>query len=539
MKQLIYNTALYLRLSRDDELQGESGSISTQRQMLTQYCREQGLRIYDEYVDDGYSGTNFERPSFQRMLDDIEDGKVNCVIVKDLSRLGRNYVMTGQYTDIYFPSHNVRFIAIADGVDSNKGESEIAPFLNILNEMHARQTSKKVKAALHTKFVNGAHYGAYAPIGYIKDPDQKGHLIPDTEYMWIVEKIFGLAAHGNGGAKIRRLLEEAEVPTPSWINYQRYGTFAHIFKEQPESKRYQWTIAQVKKILSDEVYLGHSIHNRQAHISFKNKKKIRKPKEEWFKVENTHEPIISRELWDQAQAHINSRKRPQKNGETQIFAGLLKCADCGWTLRYLRTKPADCVNEKRIFSCTTYSQYGKKYCSIHYIKYETVYESVLQDLQYWCRYAHTDRDGMLKRILKSGDDHRAADISRAKKELVKAEKRLAELDDLFAKLYEDRAKNAVSERNYAMLSNRYQDEQIEIEAKIKALQDRITQTAKSKENAEMWIDLISKHTEITELTAPLLNELINKIVVHEATKDENGKRHQLLEIDYRFVGTID
>lgn len=169
MKQLIYNTALYLRLSRDDELQGESGSISTQRQMLTQYCREQGLRVYDEYVDDGFSGTNFERPGFQRMLDDIEDGKINCVIVNDLSRLGRNYVMTGQYTDIYFPSHNVRFIAIADGVDSNKGESEIAPFLNILNEMHARQTSKKVKAALHTKFVNGAHYGAYAPLGYIKD----------------------------------------------------------------------------------------------------------------------------------------------------------------------------------------------------------------------------------------------------------------------------------------------------------------------------------------------------------------------------------
>lgn len=203
MKQLIYNTALYLRLSRDDELHGESGSISTQRQMLTQFCREQGLRIYDEYVDDGYSGTNFERPSFQRMLDDIEDGKINCVIVKDLSRLGRNYVMTGQYTDIYFPSHNVRFIAIADGVDSNKGESEIAPFLNILNEMQARQTSKKVKAALHTKFVNGAHYGAYAPLGYIKDPEQKGHLLPDTEYKWIVEKMFELAAHGNGGAKMR------------------------------------------------------------------------------------------------------------------------------------------------------------------------------------------------------------------------------------------------------------------------------------------------------------------------------------------------
>lgn len=539
MKQLIYNTALYLRLSRDDELQGESGSISTQRQMLTQYCREQGLRVYDEYVDDGYSGTNFERPGFQRMLDDIEDGKINCVIVKDLSRLGRNYVMTGQYTDIYFPSHNVRFIAIADGVDSNKGESEIAPFLNILNEMHARQTSKKVKAALHTKFVNGAHYGAYAPLGYIKDPEQKGHLLPDAEYGWIVTKMFELAAHGNGGAKIRGILEDDKVPTPSWINFQRYGTFAHIFKDQPENKRYQWTTAQVKKILSDEVYIGHSIHNRQTHISFKNKKKIRKSKEEWFKVENTHEPIISKELWDQAQAHINSRKRPQKNGETQIFAGLLKCADCGWGLRYLRTKLADCVNEKRIFTCTTYSEYGKEHCTIHYIKYDTLYSAVLKRLQYWMEQAQMDEAELLDRLLKTGDKQRQAEIARAKKDLAKAEKRLSELDDLFVKLYEDRAKNTVSERNYAMLSGRYQDEQIQLEADVKKLKETLNQTVASKENAERWIFIIRKYTQITELTAPLLNELIDKIVVHEATKDENGKRVQDIDIYYRFVGMID
>ncbi len=539
MKQLIYNTALYLRLSRDDELQGESGSISTQRQMLTQFCREQGLRIYDEYVDDGYSGTNFERPSFQRMLDDIEDGKVNWVIVKDLSRLGRNYVMTGQYTDIYFPSHNVRFIAIADGVDSNKGESEIAPFLNILNEMHARQTSKKVKAALHTKFVNGAHYGAYAPLGYIKDSEQKGHLLPDTEYKWIVQKMFELAAHGNGGAKIRGILEDEKVPTPACINFQRYGTFGHIFKDQPENKRYQWTTAQVKKILSDEVYIGHSIHNRQTHISFKNKKKIRKPKEDWFKVENTHEPIISKELWDQAQAHINSRKRPQKNGETQIFAGLLKCADCGWGLRYLRTKPADCKNERRIFTCTTYSEYGKEHCTIHYIKYDTLYSVVLKRLQYWIEQAQMDEEKLLDRLLKSGDRQRQAEITRARKDLAKAEKRLGELDDLFAKLYEDRAKNTVSERNYAMLSGRYQDEQIQLEADVKKLKDILNQTVASKDNAERWISIIRKYTNLTELTAPLLNELIDKIVVHEATKDDNGKRVQEIDIYYRFVGMID
>ena len=194
----IYNTALYMRLSRDDELQGESGSIQTQRMMLRQYAAEHRLNVIDEYIDDGWSGTNFDRPDFQRMIDDIEDGKINCVVTKDLSRLGRNYILTGQYTEIYFPSKGVRYIAVNDNVDTINGENELAPFLNILNEMHARQTSKKVKAAMRTRFANGAHYGAYAPLGYVKDPDKKGHLLIDPETRWIIEKIFDLAVHGQG-----------------------------------------------------------------------------------------------------------------------------------------------------------------------------------------------------------------------------------------------------------------------------------------------------------------------------------------------------
>lgn len=539
MKVQIYSTALYLRLSRDDEQQGESGSISTQRQMLTQYCQEQGLRIYDEYVDDGYSGTNFDRPGFQRMLDGIEDGKVNCVITKDLSRLGRNYILTGQYTDIYFPSHNVRYIALNDGIDSSKGESEIAPFLNILNEMHARQTSKKVKAAMRTKFANGAHYGAYAPIGYQKHPEIKGKLIIDTEYRWIVEKIFDLAAHGKGGAAICRILTEEKVPTPAWINYQRHGTFAHIFEGKPDSKRYQWTTAQVKHILSDEVYLGHSVHNRQSNISFKNRKKVRKPKEEWYKVENTHEPIISKELWEQVQTHVQSRKRPKKDGETQIFAGLLKCADCGWGLRYMHNRATAKTKERKLFCCTSYSEYGKDRCSIHYIKYDTVYAVVLKRLQYWIEQAQADESKLLERLMKSGDRQHAMEMSRMKKELAQAEKRLAEIDNLFSKLYEDRAKGKVSERNFLMLTNKYQDEQKSMEEKISDYTERIKQTAQGKEHAEKWVSLIRKYTNLTELTAPLLNELIEKIVVHEATKDENGKRTQELDIYYRFIGKIE
>ena len=274
----IYNTALYMRLSRDDELQGESGSIQTQRMMLRQYAAEHGLNVIDEYIDDGWSGTNFDRPDFQRMIDDIEDGKINCVVTKDLSRLGRNYILTGQYTEIYFPSKGVRYIAVNDNVDTINGENELAPFLNILNEMHARQTSKKVKAAMRTRFANGAHYGAYAPLGYVKDPDKK--------------------------ASITRILVEEKVPTPGWLNFQRYGTFANIYAGAPEEKAYAWTIAQVKSILKEETYIGHSVHNKQTNISFKNKKKVRKPKEEWYRVENTHEAIISEDVFRQVQEQI-------------------------------------------------------------------------------------------------------------------------------------------------------------------------------------------------------------------------------------------
>lgn len=232
----IYKTALYLRLSRDDDFKGESSSIQTQRIMLRKYASENGLSVVDEYIDDGYSGTNFDRPGFQRMIDDIEDGKIDCVVTKDLSRLGRNYILTGQYTDFYFPSKGVRYIAVNDNYDTLSGENELAPFLNILNEMHARETSKKVTAGFRAKFSNGAHYGAYAPVGYKKDPDMKGHLLIDLETSWIVEKIFDLALHGKGAASITRSLIDEKIPTPGFLKYQKDGTFANVYANALEEK---------------------------------------------------------------------------------------------------------------------------------------------------------------------------------------------------------------------------------------------------------------------------------------------------------------
>lgn len=294
-----------------------------------------------------------------------------------------------------------------------------------------------------------------------------------------------------GAAKIRRTLDEEHIPTPAWLNYQRYGTFAHIFEGQPESKQHQWTTANIKTILSNEVYIGNSVHNKQSTISFKNKKKVRKPKDEWFTVENTHEPIISREIWEQAHAHIDSRKRPVKNGETQIFAGLLKCADCGWGLRYMHNNATARSKEKQYYMCTTYSEYGKDKCSSHYIRYDVIYAVVLGRLQYWISQAREKDDGeLLQRLLKSGDKQRAKENANAKKEFARTERRLQELDNLFAKMYEDKAKEAITERNFAMLSAKYQEEQTQLESKKQELQAKLDKSAQDTDGAEKWLSLV-------------------------------------------------
>lgn len=532
----IYNTALYMRLSRDDELQGESGSIQTQRMMLRQFAREQNLNVVGEYIDNGWSGTNFDRPDFQRMIDDIEDGKINCVVTKDLSRLGRNYILTGQYTEIYFPSKSVRYIAINDNVDTVNGESELAPFLNILNEMHARQTSKKVKAAMRTRFENGAHYGAYAPLGYIKDPDKKGHLLVDPETKWIIEKIFDLAFHGAGAAKITRTLIEEKVPIPAWFNFTRYGTFAHVFDGADESKTYAWSIGQVKCILKEETYIGHSVHNKQSNISFKNKKKVRKPKEEWYRVKNTHEPIISEDVFHQVQEQIASRRRKQKDGTTQIFAGLVKCADCGWSLAYGMNKQNK--NPYGYYHCSKNGQ-GTKQCSMHYIRYDVLYTYVLSSIQHWINKTSLDDEQLLEQLLKAGDKERLANKKKQAVELKKAEKRKNEVDRLFTKMYEDWSSQRITEYNFNMLSQKYQLEQMELNDKINKLKEDLAMKQENTVNAEKWIELIKQYTHPTELNAELLNALIEKIVVHEAVKHETGLREQEIEIYYRFVGKID
>ncbi len=532
----LYHTALYMRLSRDDENYGDSVSIETQRTILRQYAKEQGLPVVGEYVDDGWSGTNFERPGFQRMMDDVEAGKVNCIVTKDLSRFGREHVMMDYYLEFIFPEKQVRYIAVTENEDTEKGLSDFVPFKNLFNEWFAKDTSRKVKAALHAKFTAGQRTFAYAPLGYKRHPEVKNALAIDDDTRWIVEKIFDLAVHGAGAAKITRILVNEKVPTPGWINYKRDGTFANIYAGAPEEKAYAWTIAQVKSILKDETYIGNSIHNKQTNISYKNKKKVRKPKEEWFRVENTHEPLVSKEDFDRVQELIATRRRQQKDGSTQIFSGLVKCADCGWSLAFNTNRQ----NKKpySYYHCSKNGQ-GLHQCTMHYIRYDVLYTYVLARVQYWAGQAALNEEHLVQRLLQTGDKERTASQKKQTTELNKAEKRKAELDRLFAKMYEDWAAGRITEYNFNMLSQKYQAEQQELARKIETLQATLAAQQQSAADAEKWVHLVRQYTNPIELTAELLNALIEKILIHEAVKNPDGTKDQEIEIYYRFIGKVE
>ena len=537
MKQL-YNTALYMRLSCDDETYGDSVSIGTQRTILRQYARDNNLNVVDEYIDDGYSGTNFERPAFVRMMNDVDSGKVNCIITKDLSRFGREHIMMDYYLEFVFPEKRVRYIAVTENEDTEKGLSDFVPFKNLFNEWFAKDTSRKVKQSLKAKFLAGERVCNVPPIGYKKHSEIKNKLAIDEETRWIIEKIFDLAAHGAGGTKIMKKLIADKVPTPGWIAYKRYGAFSNIYSgNDDESKKYLWRLTQVQKILTDETYIGNTVHYRQTGVSYKSKKKIRNSEENLLRIENTHEGIISKEIFDQVQNQIASRRRTTSDGTTQIFAGLLKCSDCGAALRF-----STCKNTSKPFgyySCRKYGQYGKEYCRKHYIRYDTLYGYVLSRIAGLSKMAEEDEEKLLQILLKSSDKEKNALSKKQASDLNKAKKRKAEVDRLFAKMYEDWANERITEYNFNMMSQKFQSEQQELDKEISRLETALATEKQTVQDAQIWISRIKQYTNPTELTAELLNSLIEKIVVHESKKNEFGFKEQDIEIYYRFIGKID
>lgn len=472
------------------------------------------------------------------MIEDIEKGLINCVIVKDLSRLGRNYIETGQYTELYFPEHNVRFIAVNDGVDSNNGDNEFAPFKNIINEWYAKDVSKKVRAGIEAKHAMGERLSTYAVFGYKKHPHEKGKIIIDEDTKWIVEKIFKYALEGKGISHITRKLIQEKIPTPSYFHYKRDGYFSYLYDgEQRESKKYEWGEAQVKKILKDETYIGNTVYNKQKSISYKTKKRINNPKSEWKVIKGTHEPIIDEKDFFEVQKMISSRHRPPKNSYEHIFSGLIKCSDCGRTMRLGQVKKYG--KSYKYFVCNRYSQMGKQFCSSHYISYNSLYNFVLSRVIFWVSRAKIDSKGLFLAINAQKNKTTILSTDRTKNDIEKLKKRLKEIENIIANLYEDKINKKISEKNFNMLMKKYEQEQNDIQKKINILAQELKNIIDDLNDKEKWINILKEITNPTELSSEMVHNLIDKIIIHESTVAEDGIKEQEIEIYYKFVGNID
>lgn len=533
-KQQHYKAALYCRLSVDDGNFGGSVSIETQKILLEQYCKDHKITDYKFYCDDGCSGTNFDRPSFKKMLSDIDEGKINLVIVKDLSRFGRNYVEAGMYVQ-RFTDSNIRFIAADDNYYSLVNSDDLLfPIKNVVNEMYARDVSKKTKAAKKAKARDGQFIGSKAPFGYKIDPNDRHHLIVDEPAAQVVKRIFRLASEGVGYNKMAKIFREEKVLTP--IAYFNLNN-PDYFKSDYWRKEFDWHVTSIRAILNNEVYLGKLVYGKQRNKSMKSKEKVRNPKEDWIVVENCHEPIITQELWDTVHKILNAKHRPAKAGEVQMFAGLLYCSDCGHCLTYSQKQRKD-GSYHGAYSCWMYKTHGKEYCASHYITFDTIYELVLIDIQrnLFQYRKNTDKfKSILSRKYQSDSQKQAEQITL---EYEQKQKRCEELDKIISRLYEDNVLGRIGDERYESMSQSYELEQVEIKKALPILKSKIDELKRQSDCADNFINVIKKYTIIDKLDAAILNELIDIILVHHKEQAEDGRTFQQIEIYYRFVGKL-
>ena len=522
-------TALYVRLSRDDENEGDSNSIQHQIEILTKYCKDHAISRYQIYKDDGFSGTNFKRPGFLDMIGDIEAGLVNMVIVKDMSRFGRNYLEVGLYTEIRFPEMGVRFIAVNDGVDSDdQMGNDFTPFRNIINEWYAKDTSKKIRAVFRNKGMSGQRLAVNAPYGYIKGED--GHLLVDEETAPVVELIFQLCVEGNGPGKIARMLKEREIPTPGTITFQRTGQTSRYFPDDP----CRWNPATVLSILGQDAYLGRTTNFKTTKLSYKSKKTVINSPDKWAVFEGTHEAIIDKETWEIVQKSREHRRRPTKMGEMGLFSGLAYCADCGAKLYHHRS--ITLTKEQESYICSNYQ--SRKKCTAHYIRAVVLEQLVLQNLQRVVAYAQEDENEFVRRVMENKTAVQRAEQEQAKRKLEKQERRISELDRIIQQLYEDRVSGALSAERFAKLSGGYEKEQEELKQSAKELQAIVNTIETQAVNVQSFLKIVRKYTAPTELTPALLREFVEKIVVHAPDKS-SGHRTQRIDVHYNFIGEID
>ena len=531
-QQLI--TALYPRLSHEDELQGESNSISNQKRILETYAKQNGFSNLRWYTDDGYSGANFQRPGFQAMLADIEAGKVGTVIVKDMSRLGRNYLQVGMYTEMIFPQKNVRFIAINDGVDSAQGENDFAPLRNIFNEWLVRDTSKKIKAVKRSKGMSGKPITSKPVYGYLMDEDE--NFIIDEEAAPVVRQIYSLCLAGNGPTKIARMLTEQQIPTPGTLEYRRTGS-TRRYHPGYECK---WATNTVVHLLENREYTGCLVNFKTEKPSYKLKHSIENPPEKQAVFENHHEPIIDRETWERVQELRKQRKRPNRYDEVGLFSGILFCADCGSVMYQQRYQ-----TDKRKQDCYICGSYKKRTadCTAHFIRTDLLTAGVLSNLRKVTSYAAKHEARFMKLLIEQNEDGDRRRNAAKKKELETAEKRISELSAIFKRLYEDSVTGRISDERFTELSADYEAEQKELKERAARLREELSKTQEATENAEKFMNVVRRHTTIEELTPTLLREFVEKIVVHESValdgKRRGKLRRQEIEIYYSFVGKVE
>ena len=527
-------TALYPRLSHEDELAGESNSISNQKRILETYARQNGFSNLKWYTDDGYSGANFQRPGFQAMLADIEAGKVGTVIVKDMSRLGRNYLQVGMYTEMIFPQKNVRFIAINDGVDSAQGENDFAPLRNIFNEWLVRDTSKKIKAVKRSKGMSGKPITSKPVYGYLMDEEE--NFIIDEEAATVVRQIYSLCLAGNGPTKIARMLTEQQIPTPGTLEYRRTGS-TRRYHPGYECK---WATNTVVHLLENREYTGCLVNFKTEKVSYKLKHSVENPPEKQAVFENHHEPIIDRETWERVQELRKQRKRPNRYDEVGLFSGILFCADCGSVMYQQRYQ-----TDKRKQDCYICGSYKKRTadCTAHFIRTELLTAGVTENLRKITSYAAKHEARFMKLLVEQNEDGGRRRNAARKKELETAQKRISELSAIFKRLYEDSVTGRISDERFSELSADYEAEQKELKERAAGLQAELSKSQEAAENAEKFMKVVRRHTSFEELTPTLLREFVEKIVIHESValdgKRRGKLRRQEIEIYYSFVGKVE
>ena len=522
-------TALYARLSVDDANDGDSNSIVHQKEMLERYCKDNGYTNYKFYVDDGFSGTNFERPDFKRMIADVEAGKVKRVIVKDMSRFGRDYLQVGMFTEVLFAQHDVHFVAISNGVDSQKGENDLTPFVNLFNEWYARDCSRKQRAVQRMKGTSGKRLSTQIPYGYLKGED--GHLIPDEETAWVVKLIFDLCIQGYGPTQIANELTRRNIPTPGTMDYRRTGNARHY---SPETECV-WCSRTIADFFTQKAYLGHTVNFRTYSKSYKLKKRLPTPEDQQVVYENTHEALIEQEDWDTVQRIRAGRRRLNKQEIPALFSGILYCADCGSLLRAHRGKTVS--KNQECYCCGRYRTRTKA-CSMHYIREIILAELVKDNLKRIVKMAVEDEQEFVRKLTSQSAREQAVKNRAMKKELELKERRIKDLDEIIKRLYEDNIVGKLSDERFKIFSTDYENEQRALREEVSALQKQLDDAENNCTNINSFLKMAKRYTDFDELTPAMVRDLIEKIIVHEGDKS-SGHREQRIEIYYNFIGAAE